>query len=259
MDLGLSLIDPTERLPHCFYVSVTMLEPQENGLPSENENEILLAMEKNLVYHLTIKHDVIYAGRMTADGIIDFYFYTSDPMFIDSAVSTSMIQYPHYKYDFDIGMDKGWDLYFNLLCPDERKMQSILSRHVVELMKAHGDDLKEPRDIFHWIYFRSSEGREVFIKEVCKLKFKVEDLDDVSDYGDGEFNFFLWISHFDCVGDEQFELDILWLRNLADALGGVYDGWEACMDVDDTTHIDFSDEEWKNPNEVFRDVSSGTS
>ena len=241
VDLGLSLIDPTGRAPHCFYVSVMIQDPQENGLPSENENEILLAMEKNLIYHLKKKHDVLYAGRMTADGIMDFYFYTDDPSFIDSSVSTSMVHYPHYKYDFDIGLDKNWALYFNLLCPDEKEMQIVMRNQIVDLMKLHGDDGSRRREISHWIYFKTKTKRNRCLAEARARGFEIVNVSD-NETNDYDYKFSIWLSTSESVDNKEFERSLLSIWELADKYDGIYDGWETCIELDDDMEI----QEWQD-------------
>ena len=255
VDLGLSSIDASERMSHCFYISVSLQAPMANGLPSDVEMETLIALENNLVQGLMTKHEFIYAGRMTAQGVVDYFFYTSDPTFIDISVSQSMVQYPRYQYDFDIGIDKDWDVYFHLLYPDEKEMQTALRSRAMEIMREHGGDLSGPRDVSHWMYFRTKEERDKCMFEVLERGFEIVNLSNDCDY---EYKFSLWISRCDNFEDQSFERCINFLVELAREFGGRYDGWEVC--IDEPVDVIFPDEEWENLDEVFRDdVSSGSS
>jgi uncharacterized protein (TIGR01619 family) len=230
LDLGLSQIAPVDSMPHFFYVSLKMNDPKENGLSSDREYDTLIQIEDFLIDSLKGKHDIIYVGRLTSNGTRDFYFYTSDTLLIEKTISESFVQFPKYEYDFEIKDDKKWLYYFDFIYPNPRQLQSILNRRVIENLEKNGDKLTQPREVNHWIFFKTIEGREKYIEKVKEKGFKIEDIDNAD--RDKEFKYKLRISRVDNVGRGDVDDYVLYLWELADELGGDYDGWETSVEVE---------------------------
>jgi uncharacterized protein (TIGR01619 family) len=232
LDMGLIQIAPVDRMPHFFYVSLKMNDPREqDGLSSDREYETLIQIEDFLVESLKDNHDIIYVGRLTSNGTRDFYFYTSDTLLIEKTITESFVQFPKYEYDFEIKDDKEWRLYFDFIYPNPRQLQSILNRRVIDNLEKSGDKLIQPREVYHWIYFKSAEDREKYIEKVKQEDFKVEDIDTITGH-DSEFKYKLKISRVDNVGYGDVDNYILYLWELANELGGDYDGWETSIEVE---------------------------
>jgi uncharacterized protein (TIGR01619 family) len=230
LDLGLNQIAPVDKMPNFFYVSLKMNDPREDGLSSNREYETLLQIEDTLVNSLKSKHDIIYVGRLTSDGTRDLYFYTSDTLLIEKTISESLVQFPNYEYDFEIKDNKDWSYYLNFIYPNPRQLQSVLNRRVVENLEKNGDKLTQPREVNHWIYFRTTEGREKYIEHVQEKGFKIEDIDN-ADHERG-FKYKLRISRVDNVGHQDVDDYVLYLWELANQLDGDYDGWETSVEVE---------------------------
>ena len=160
VDLGLISIAPIQDNETLVWVSVKMNNPKENGLSTSGEIETLGQIEESLVAKLNKKHNCIFAGRATTDGNRDFYFYFSDTTLYDKSISEAMVQFPKYNYDFGTKADKDWKSYFDFLYPLPKQLQSIQNRNVVEQLENNGDKLKKPRQVDHWIYFKSEGDRK---------------------------------------------------------------------------------------------------
>jgi uncharacterized protein (TIGR01619 family) len=230
LDLGLNKIAPVDNMPHFFYVFLKMNNPREDGLSSNAEYETLIHIEDTLVKSLKDKHDIIYAGRLTSNGTRDLYFYTSDTLLIDKTISESLVQFPNYEYDFEIKDNKDWSYYLNFIYPNPRQLQKILNRRVVETLEKNGDKLIRPREVNHWIYFKTTEGREKYIEKVKEKGFKVDDIDNTD--SDKGFKYKLIISRVDNVGHGDVDDYVLYLWELANELEGDYDGWETSIEVE---------------------------
>ena len=230
LDMGLSAIAPVTKMPHFFYVSVTMNDPREDGLSSDREYDTLIEIEDKLVGSLKDNHDVIYVGRLTSNGTRDFYFYTSDTTLVEKTISDSLIQFPKYSYDFEIKDNRDWSFYTDFIYPNPRQLQSILNRRVIDNLEKNGDKLIQPREVNHWIFFKTPEGREKYIDKVKEKGFKIEDIDHAE--SDKEFKYKLRISRVDNVGHGDVDDYVLYLWELADELDGHYDGWETSVEVE---------------------------
>ncbi len=229
LDIGLNQIAPVDKMPNFFYVSLKMSDPREDGLSSNREYETLIHIEDTLVKSLKDKHDIIYVGRLTSNGTRDFYFYTSDTLLIEKTISESLVQFSNYEYDFEMKYNKDWSYYLNFIYPNPRQLQRILNRRVVENLEKNGDKLIQPREVNHWIYFKTTEGREKYIEKVKEKGFKIEDIDKIDHNKD--FKYKLRISRVDKVGQEDVDGYALYLWELANELDGDYDGWETSVEV----------------------------
>lgn len=229
MDMGLSQIAPVDKMPHFFYVSLKMKDPTEDGLSTDKEYETLIQIEDTLIDSLKDKHDIIYVGRLTSNGTRDFYFYTSDTVLIENTISESLVRFPNYEYDFEIKDDKNWSYYFDFIYPNPRQLQSILNRRVIDNLEKNGDNLTQPREVNHWIFFKTTEAREKYIEKVKEKGFKIEDIDKAD--RDKEFKFKLRISRVDNVGHNDVDDYVLYLWELANELDGDYDGWETSIEM----------------------------
>lgn len=231
LDMGLNQIAPVDKMHHFFSVCVRMNEPREDGLSSRSEYETLCDMEDLLVNNLTNRHNIIYVRRLTSNGTRDFYFYTSDPTLIDKTVSESLIRFPKYEYDFEVKDDRDWSYYIDFIYPSPSQVQSILNRRVIDNLEKHGDKLNQPREVNHWIYFKTKEDREKFVEQVKENGFTIENTDTIPD-SDKEFKHSLQISRVDPVTQSDVDDYVLFLWGLANELGGNYDGWETSIETE---------------------------
>lgn len=231
LDMGLNQIAPVDKMPLFFYVSLKMNDPREqDGLSSDREYDTLIQIEDSLVGSLKDKHHIIYVGRLTSNGTRDFYFYTSDTVLIEKTISESLVRFPNYEYDFALKDDKDWRYYLEFIYPNPRQLQSILNRRVIDNLEKNGDRLTQPREVNHWIFFKTTEEREKYIEKVKEKGFKIEDIghEDRSK----EFKYKLRISRVDNVKHGDVDDYVLYLCELADELGGDYDGWETSVEVE---------------------------
>jgi regulator of RNase E activity RraB len=112
-----------------------------------------------------------------------------------------------------------------VLFPSPEEMQTIKNRWVVDELEKGGDPLTTPRDISHWIYFRSDHERSEFFAEVEREGLRLENesetpqFDEVRPYG-------LQIARRDSADWDSVNEVVLQLFRLAQTYDAVYDGWE---------------------------------
>ena len=92
--------------------------------------------------------------------------------------------------------------------------------------------MTQPREVNHWIYFKSKENRDKYADKVKEKDFKIEDAGDFGEY-DKEFKYKLRISRVDGVGQNEVD-DVLYLWELANELDGDYDGWETSVELEES-------------------------
>lgn len=93
-------------------------------------------------------------------------------------------------------------------------------------MKQFGEKFVVAREVFHWIYFKSEDDREAYIKEVEKERFIIVSTEGAK----GEFSLGLQIKRVDKVDKKSVNRYTLFLWELAKKHNGDYDGWETSVE-----------------------------
>lgn len=230
VDLGLQKVAPLTDKPNVVWVSIKMNNPREDGLSSQEESAILGEIEDALVDKITSKHNSIYVGRLTSAGDRDLYFYFGDTTLYDKTFSEVMVAYPKYQFDFGTKEDKEWGGYFDFLYPLPQQFQSIQNRRVIDQLEKGGDNLTKSREVFHWIYFKSESDREKFLERIKNDNFII--VNKGSDKSWGEFAYSLQIKRVDKVDQNSVDEYVIYLWELANEIGGDYDGWETSIEKD---------------------------
>jgi uncharacterized protein (TIGR01619 family) len=230
IDLGLAKVAPLADKPNLVWISVHMNNPREDGLSSTEEFNTLAAIEDRLQEFVTGRHNSIYAGRLTTDGRRDFYFYMGDTTLYDKTISESMVAYPSYRFDFGIKEDPLWESYLQFMYPNSTQFQSLQNRRVIDNLEKNGDSLTKPREVAHWIYFKTGKDRNDFLSKIENLHFNIISKDESTSFGD--FPYKLHISRVDNVDLDSVNEYVLTLGQFAEECNGDYDGWETSVEKD---------------------------
>jgi uncharacterized protein (TIGR01619 family) len=227
VDLGLINIAPVADKPNVVWISIIMQNPQENGLSSNEESEILYTIEDNIVNSITNQYNAIFTGRLTSDGKHHFYFYFGDMSAYEKTITQIMLEYPNYEFEFGNKEDAEWDAYLNFLYPLPNQYQMIMNDRVIRNLEQHGDNLRKKRMVEHALTFKTENDRDNYISEIEKENFKVIDTFPTDD---GEY--FLNVGRVDKVDYESVNDYVLYLWKLAGEYNGSYDGWGCTIEKD---------------------------
>jgi uncharacterized protein (TIGR01619 family) len=228
IDLGLSAIAPVSEKPNLVWVSLKMIHPREDGLSSNEEFDKLSEIEDRLKEVMTVKHDSLYAGRLTTNGSRDFYFYMGDTSFYDKTISDIIVKHPLYSFDYGVKEDKDWNSYLEFMYPNPRQFQRMLNRRVVSNLEENGDTLTKARVVTHWIYFKTGNNRNIYISKIEPLNFSI--LSKNEKLSAGDYPYKLEISRVDMVDPDSVDEYTLNLWELANECDGDYDGWETSIE-----------------------------
>jgi uncharacterized protein (TIGR01619 family) len=227
VDLGIHREVPQSDRPWLLWVFLYMRTPREDGLSDAAEADSLADIEDSLVSTMRDKVGACLVGRITTSGRREFYFYSPSPEAFGTFLKSTMQQFPLYDYDFGSKEDSHWTQYLSVLYPSPRDYQRIKNRHVIETLTQSGDTLEQPRDIDHWIYFRTGANRRAFIERVKQRGFRVKDESLLRDQTDRAYC--LSISRRDRADWDSVNAVVLDLFELANEMDGDYDGWETCL------------------------------
>ncbi|MCD7971947.1 MAG: DUF695 domain-containing protein [Candidatus Azobacteroides sp.] len=224
LDLGLYEIAPLKDRSTCIWLAVTMNNPREDGLSSNEESKTLYEIEDELVSNLVKKHNAVFAGRLTSNKVRSFYFYVNDPTSYDRTIASCMNKFANYSYDYGKKTDKDWEGYFDFLYPLPEQYQSMLNRRVIHNMEKNGDDLVTPREVDHFLYFKSDKDMGAFLAAIEDKDFKIINKGKKEDASD-EYAYQLNISRTDKIDYQSIDEYVLDLWHLARENNGIYDGW----------------------------------
>ena len=228
-DLNLVTIAPIKGQENVIYVSIKMPNPKDNGLSSNRDADELWEIEDALIHGLSEKIlNNTFVGRLTSDGYRDLYFFGESTMLIEKEVSSIMMAFPNFKFDFGHKIDKEWSGYFEFLYPLPRQLQVIQNRRVVEQLEKNGDSLTKPREVFHWIYFNTKNELNQFEKYTNSLGFETKNKGVAEQLE--QYEFVISISRVDKVGYGDIDGYTLDLWQKASELNGDYDGWETSVE-----------------------------
>ena len=233
VDLGIAEEAPLGTHTHMSYVRLIMNSPRPDGLSSDEEFDLLIAIEDHLEKELTGDGSAVYVGRNTSDGCRDLYFYSSAPSEWKDRVNVAMQSFSTYRFDADTREDIEWQSYFGFLYPSGSALREILDRRdedqrnqnrlVVKALEERGDPLTVSREIDHWAYFTKEHSRSDFIDGAQKLGFQVR---HTSKLDEGQHRFGVQLFRVDAPSYAGIDDVTLPLFRLANDLSGKYDGWE---------------------------------
>jgi hypothetical protein len=226
VDLALACAAPIAHSPALAYVFLEMNAPRPDGLSSQTEFATLAAIEDALEKELCAERRTVYVGRSTSAGRRDFFFYCGDAGDWKERVDAVMRRFPDYDFDCGARGDREWRTYFEFLYPSPEDHQRMRNRRVCFNLEKHGDALAEEREIDHWADFPSAAARAAFIERAEALGFRLRGSRDPEKPGD---RFGVRLYRRDVPSFDGIDNVTLPLFQLAEELGGDYDGWETLV------------------------------
>ena len=227
LNLALLEFEPKVKYTKKIQFSVMLKNPDENGLPTKEEEETLYKIE-DLLESIIKEKEGILAGFLRWDKRLSVFAYVEDEKGYEEAFAVALKeQFPDYEYQFWVDEDEEWETYFTLY-PDKYNYQGILNDRLIYQIQKDGDTMV-PRVLDHCLYFKTKEKRKEFLDEVVKEGFKeiFEGVDDNIDLS-AEYPYQLVVGREDDFRDTN---RVTWyLMETAEELDGEYDGW-GCVTV----------------------------
>ena len=230
LNLGLALLefDPQMKYTKRIQLSVMLKNPDENGLPTKEEEESLYQIE-DLLESIIKEKEGILAGFLRWDKRLSVFAYVEDEKGYEEAFAVALKeQFPDYEYKFWVDEDKEWETYYNALYPDKYNYQGILNNKLIYQIQMDGDTMV-PRVLEHCLYFKTKEKRKEFLEKVEIEGFRRIDerADEVVDETN-DYPYQIVVGREDAFRNAN---SVTWyLMELAEELEGYYDGW-GCITV----------------------------
>ena len=226
MNLALADLAPIDNLKELVLFTIQTLSADENGLfTAEEESKVLHSIQEEIIEAIEKKNGIT-AGNVMSNGFMNMFLYVKRSERIEELFRTVMSVHPEHSYNVNVLIDKEWNTYFNLLYPSKYELQTIENQSVLFQLDQDGDDFSKEREVDHFIYFPTEEGREQFIRKVETLGYKVA-LKETVDHGNS-YHFALQISRLNNVMPSEINEYTWELVTLGNDYGAKYDGWGCC-------------------------------
>lgn len=224
--LNLSLVQtaPDSSRPRLLYVWVKMKSPRPDGLSSQEEADALWKLGDELSARLEKELNAAFVGTITTQGRREFYFYVPKASESDRAIDGSLSSLSSYKYETGTQDDASWGQYLSVLYPAEEELQKIKNRHVLEVLQKKGDRLEDPREVCHWIYFKSEPDLLKFSQSIKELGYELLPTSRTDEKQPRSYG--LQIRRKDRVDQDSIDDAVVEILRFAKAVDGEYDGWE---------------------------------
>ncbi|MEZ4772509.1 MAG: DUF695 domain-containing protein [Bacteroidia bacterium] len=229
LDLALIHTAPLSGKNEFLQVAINLNFPNEHGLTNPAEAEILYLMEDQLAEHIAATLGGIYAGRNTTGGQRIFYFYCNSSIDYERIVDEALEGFSTHTYSSRAQKDSDWSFYLQFLYPSQLEYQSILNRRVIDNLKKEGDDLSDPREIEHYLYFPTRELREAFEEKAESENFRI--ISRNYDSGETENPYGLVIAREDKIDPQIMDEIVMFLVLKSAEEKGEYDGWGTGLSI----------------------------
>jgi hypothetical protein len=214
--------EPQPTRPTRITVSVSMLEPEPDGLRSEAEMADLDGAQEKLMVRLARAAGAVCVGFYDLRGVSTFVFYAKTRLSVEEA-TLAVGDLPPYEAEVQVDDDPEWRFYIDALFPDAYALQGIWNRLIVDELASHGDQLHEPRDVDHVATFATTAAADQAARRLIAAHFDVDSLGPADEEG----RFALAFHRSETLEDgkpDRFSAEIL---DIVMALDGEYDGWGA--------------------------------
>ncbi|MDO4230358.1 MAG: DUF695 domain-containing protein [Capnocytophaga sp.] len=223
--LNLALIDiiPIKTHSQVVWFSIKVQKPDEHGMPTNEEFQILNQIEDE-IFAAVEQHRAIFAGVVTSSGSFDFYFYIQENSEeFNEICGKIMTKFPSYEYSFKRKEDPDWTEYTDFLYPNKYEYQVIMNRSVIYNLEKQGDNSDIERAIDHWLYLPTQEAQNEAVIQAEKLGFELHSKDKLDD--ENKYPYQIHLTKNSNTHLENINNDVWDLVDIAEPLGGYYDGW----------------------------------
>jgi regulator of RNase E activity RraB len=222
VNLGLRESVPMSSKPWLLWVWVYFQSPRPDGLSDGKEAPTLYKIEDALTPSVGRECRAILSGRITTEGRREFYFYGETNDGFGSAVGNAMTGFEGYKFDVGEQEDSSWNQYLNVLYPSLEDLERIANMDLLDRLVEQGDVLTVPREVQHWISFRSEQSRALFREAAAGAGYGI-----VGDHeSDGAFSFGISITRTQSIERKLIDQTVIELLRLCSTFNGDYEGWE---------------------------------
>jgi regulator of RNase E activity RraB len=223
IDVDLSLAEEEMHFtkPLLLWVFVKMQTPDDSGLCSAGECELLQQLRDNVAALLQKQLDARFSGSRMSEGWFELYFYARSGKKLIAATGEAMQDFPGYTFDTGSSRDEEWSHYENELYPDTVMLHQIQNRHIIDELLEAGDDITVPREVEHYLFFQLPAQQQRAVERLEMLGYRAAGfVEQEGDYCHGAI-----VSKVQPVDEKTMTETVSELLDAASAEHGHYEGW----------------------------------
>lgn len=226
VDMGAMSNAPENLLPYLVVTGPkTKHCNKKTGLPETAEIEKMEQVLEVTTAFLTGVTARKLTGTLTYNCERLNYYYVQDTFAVRNALVRMYTKnYPGYEYTIKIKHEPQWLTYRTFLYPDSVAAAWMSDNKQLTAMLQGGDNLSQPRDVIHTLYFTSDTGRTAFIRQAEKMGYTLE---KTFDAGTVALPYELTIKRNATVKMENITAMEAELKEAAKTYNGYYKKWEA--------------------------------
>jgi regulator of RNase E activity RraB len=228
VNLGLEAIAPDAKRPWLIGIRIKMKTPSPNGMAAVSEGPVFDRIQACLESALRKELDGVGVGIVSSGGWWELYYYAPSAKGFPDFLANAMREFAGYERMTFSREDKGWTMYRQSLAPSaEKRNQQILNREVIQSVKNLGWDGKSKLRVDHTFLFANAERRSQAMAMALKEGYEVTSQFEMEPGSAPGFG--LQISRVDFPEEHMMQATVFHLIDLANSLGGKYDGWGAMV------------------------------
>ncbi len=210
---------PDRRRPLWCMVQVPLKKPGDNGFGSDAERNTIFEMEDRYA-ELVSKCGGVYVASIRGCGNIGVHVYV--PAGAGEKVAAAAKKcFVGYQIECGDEPDPQWEQYKNIL-PSPEAAAAIADMQLIQVLQENGDQNEKPRPVDHCIFVPRAKVEEAKARAKAAGFALTGTMDD-----DDPVGLILTLAH--AVTPDEVATWRARLGDIADSLGGEYDGWETVL------------------------------
>ncbi|BBH21624.1 hypothetical protein Back11_29690 [Paenibacillus baekrokdamisoli] len=226
VNIGYKGAAPLAEYSELFSVTINLYPVRTHNHSKRDFIKQLEQFESSLEQWLKKDAGAIYVGRINAATRLEFYYYVSSGRLNEELIRQWMDKHWAYRVQHYLKPDPEWSFYLFML-PDQLEELFVHNAQMIYALIHKGDDIKQPRHVYHWLLFQEDNQRREVESTLQTLGYRIEKEKEGSP--ENGYPYPLVISRFDDVKLDTVNERVRELYRLIIGKGGRYDGWGSVM------------------------------
>jgi len=168
----------------------------------------------------------IYVGRINSMNRLEYFYYLPAGIYEGQSLREWLRKSWTFRIAEYVKSDPEWSMYHELL-PDKLEQLYVHNAQMIYALLHKGDNIKQPRAVYHWLMLRQQEDKTELEAALQKLGYQIER--EKEGESDDTYPYPLVISRYDNVMLETINGHVRELYRLLSSYEGRYDGWGSAM------------------------------
>lgn len=226
INIGYKGAYPLKDYAELLSITINLYPVRANNRTNRNFVKELEQLESKLEDWLKRTSDAIYIGRINAAKKLEFYYYLDSDRLEGRELNEWLENNWPYRAQVYRKPDPEWSFYTFML-PDALEELFIHNAQMIYALIHKGDDIGQPRNVYHWLLFREDVDRREITPMLEKRGYVIEkEREGRPDQG---YPYPLVISRFEDVRLDTVNERVREIHGLIEGSGGRYDGWGSVM------------------------------